>query len=1335
MIREFFRSISLLILLLTCVSTGYGQAKFVSYNTLNPNNGLSHITVNSLYQDSNDAIWIATRDGLNCYDGSAVKLFRKDKNNPKSLASSNIGQIEGDTQGRLFLSCNDGVWMMNIATEEFTLIYDIKINRVMWNSDLYLASDNQILIWNEPKSHFSPYFTHPDSSVEISTMMFDDRGQLWIGTTDRGVYVRDSSGQLRHSLPHGGVLDMVIGESGEVWVATSDEGLYMIDSFDREVTQFSHDEGDSNSLPSNFVRDILFDDVGDLWIATNRGIARHTPRSNRFERYHTAENSSSVWTILNDRQGNIWFGSYFGGVNWFNPQDNIFSRYNMIDTYRNSLEGTVIGRMVEDREGVIWICTEGSSVYLYDRSTGLFTPLVDSRGNAAVGENIKSIYYDKRRNIMWFGSHLEGLYRYDIASGAVRNYRYDPKQRWSLPSNIIRDIVAYDDKLILATPTGVVEFDPSTGRSERMFIDTPEGRRISPVANLLVDSGSTLWIGTEGVGLFTYNFGDGTLVHYDSRRTGDISGNNISTIIEDHQGSIWIGHEGAGIDRFDPETSIFTNLDTRSAGIVGNRIYEICDNLDGTLSISAGEGLSLLNIESHQSYNYSPKSGYTLLSPNENAMFRSNDGELFIGGVDGLISLDLENLRNIKHRDYKLRFTTLYVNQNLIAPNDQTEILDQILPNLTQVVLPSSTTSFSVGFTTSNYILEINEPLEFRLDGFDREWMATRGNQITYTNIPAGSYTLQLRAASGAESVEAAALQIIISSVWYKSAWAYMLYTIIFLILAYYLNLLYRQRVRLSEQVKYEQNRVQSIEDQNRSKLQFFTNISHEFRTPLAVIIGQIELLLKSKQVGGESRSRVQSIYRSSNELNLLISELLDFRKHEQGRLSLNIKQANVSEMLQELHDIYCDHIASRGVAIKLTMPDEGEAVLLNCDIMQLRKVVTNLLSNAIKYTTKGDLISISLAQTPSSVEIRVEDSGAGIPTADMQHIFDRFYQGINSQSSMIGGTGIGLSFAKSIVELHGGVISVDSRLGSGAWFKVSIPRDLEASTTKTVKAVEVERATKYAEEVVEPSLLLGGVKRKNRVSILIVEDDPQLLKMLVDIFSGQYSVITAINGREGIDVAREQQPQIIVSDIMMPEVSGIELCRTLKADLQTSHIPIVLLTARGATEHAVEGINCGADDYIIKPFNVELLLARCNNIINNRVLLQEKYSKQPEDNTYKMATSQLDQRVLERAVEIIDKHIDNPDFDIATFSSEIAMSRTNLFAKIKAVTGLTPNDFILTIRLKRAAAILRSEPLLPIVEVSERVGFNGQRYFSKRFKERFGVTPAAYRQRQSEGE
>lgn len=1311
------------------------QVQNISYHTLTPSNGLSHITVNAIYQDHNHAIWMATRDGLNCYDGTSVKIFRQDKDNPNSLLSNNVNRIVGDAEGHLYIMCNDGVSSFDIESETFTTLIEDQVSAICYNDGLYIAIENSIERWDSEQKRFVKYYSLPDNSLVIRSLLIDSSGRIWIGTQDKGLYTIEKAGELMQRVDDANISQIKEDSHGNVWFGSWSNGLFKFDNISKQLHNFVHDPSLEGSIPTNFIRDITEDHLGNIWLATDQGlccyITTENDRGGEFESYQSTESTASIWPIITDNQGNIWFGTDFGGASWFNPEYTVYVRYNMVNYYTSTVEHAIIGKIIEDDNDDLWICAEGGGIYIYNRKNGEFRQLLESNGKQIISDNIKAIYHDRERGVMWLGSWNQGLYRYHIASGSVKNYRYDPSYRWSLTSNIILEIVPYQDKLILGTyKSGVAMFDPESEQCERLFIDSPLGRKINTAANLLLDSNNTLWIGAEGYGVFCYDFSRELLTNYrhNKNQKGSISSNNISSIIEDSSGTIWIGHEGAGIDRYTAQSDLFENFDSESSGIVGNRIYQICDNLDNTLSISTGEGLSIFNCETLESRNYSNKMGYNVLSPNENAMCRTRDNMLFIGGVDGLISFDANKFITIPKREYSIKLSSLYVNQQQVQVGDQSEILSKILVNSPSIKLPSLTNSFSINFATTNYIPEIDEPVLFKLEGFDKEWVEARGNVITYTNISPGNYTLQLKAASDSEYISPASLDIMIRSIWYNTAWAWLVYMIIVTALVNYLLSLYQQRLKLSAQVKYEQERIIEVERQNESKLQFFTNISHEFRTPLSVIIGQIEQLLNSKQISGTPRSKVMSIYKSSSELNSLIGELLDFRKHEKGMLKLKISKANLSELLREIHDIYNDYISSRGIEFRLFMPDD--AVWISCDAAQLRKVINNLISNAIKYTRRGDTITLSLSIMGENAIIKVEDSGAGIAPHDLQHIFDRFYQSDSNPKISMGGTGIGLAFAKAIIDLHGGNIEVSSFVGEGCTFAVLLPTSLENTTADECTAEIHSEINAFAPVVEVPELLSSDDKASERsVKILLVEDDPQLLSMLIDIFSDQYSVSTATDGAEGIEKAREILPQIILSDIMMPITTGIELCTTLKGDVATSHIPVVLLTARSTTEQTIEGLNCGADDYIVKPFNTNLLLARCNNLVNNRILLQERFNKQPEENTVKMATNALDQKILERAMAIIDSHIDDPTFDIAKFSSEIAMSRTNLFNKIKAITGLTPNDFIMTVRLKRAATMLISNPEMSVTEVAESVGFNGHRYFSKRFKERFGVTPIAYRQ------
>ncbi|MFR9591719.1 MAG: two-component regulator propeller domain-containing protein [Rikenellaceae bacterium] len=1326
------RNISKLLLLLALIIfaniADQLSAKEVVFNRLTFADGLSQETINSIYQDPKGYIWIATRNGLNRFDGTSVKVFRKEKHNSNSLLSNNVRDIVNGDNGILYLMFNDGVSKFDTRTQTFETIFNDSPLAIDYNEDVYIAYRNSIAIFENIKTGVKPIFNFEDEQISIKAILRDRSGRMWIGTRANGIYTIERDGELIHRVQSSEVTNIFEDDNGDIWVGTWVDGAYHYIKEQDKLMNYRKEI--YTEIPSNFVRDFASDNQGNVWIGTSDGLCKYTPQSGIFQSFQLQKQNSSVWSIIKDHQGNIWFGTYYGGVSWFNPEYSTLKRYEVFRPNSNTPIDIITGRMTEDSKGRLWICTEGQGLYVYDRERNSYEYIFDNMKDIGIVPSIKSIYYDSEREIIWIGTHLRGLFRYDILSKSFKTYTHDPANPYSIPSNIIRDIAPYKGELMLATFDGVVAFDPDTGRSRKVYEDSAQSRLIAIVSNIHVDHNDLMWMSVEGRGLFVYNFKTNSLINYTHESTDprSLSSNNVSTIVEDYRGNLWFGHECAGVDRFNAKDYDFDNFDTSSGLLIDDRVYEICDNLDGSLYISTGHGFTIFNVDKMESYKHSSDRQLLLSSPNENAMYRTSDGEIFLGGINGLFSFKSDDLLGLTPMPYKLRFNSLYVNQREVSPNDHTGILSQTLPFTDEIVLDqSSINSFSITFTSSNFIPELEDEVEFMLEGYDTEWLLANSDQITYTNLMPGSYRLKLRSTSEQANVGGTELSIKIKAPFYNTSIAWVIYILIALGVIAYLLQMYRARIELHAQVEHEQSRIKAISEENRTKLRFFTNISHEFRTPLAIIIGQIELLLNTKDLSHEVRNRVTNIHTSSIELNSLIKELLDFRKQEQGHLHLKVSSANVISMLDELCSLYGNYIESKDV--KFIFKRTTDKIELNCDVVQLRKVVTNLLSNAIKHTDEGGAITVTAYEDYANVVIGVADTGSGIAEKDINHIFDRFYQGNNS-NGVQRGTGIGLAFAKGIVDLHNGTIEVNSQLGQGSLFTVKIPKELACTETKNgidESFVELTNSLLLKDHKATQTQTDNN-KQPHRPTILIVEDDISLLNMLEEIFAEQYNVVTAHDGREGIEKAQEVMPTIIVSDVMMPHVSGIELCRTLRKDVVTSHIPIVLLTARTSVEHTIEGLKYGADDYVAKPFNIDILRARCSNLINNRIILQEKFRDLPEENTYKMATNATDQKFLEQAMEVIEDHMDDAEFNIAQFSSQMALSRTNLFNKIKAVTGQTPNDFIMTVRLKRAATILLNNPEMSIISISESIGFNSYRYFGKRFKEKFGLTPNAYR-------
>ncbi|MEG1586746.1 MAG: response regulator, partial [Bacteroidales bacterium] len=635
-------------------------------------------------------------------------------------------------------------------------------------------------------------------------------------------------------------------------------------------------------------------------------------------------------------------------------------------------------------------------------------------------------------------------------------------------------------------------------------------------------------------------------------------------------------------------------------------------------------------------------------------------------------------------------------------------------------------------FATTNYILANRDELVYRLEGFSEEWSNLRDqNSIAFTNLSPGNYTLVIKNSDVSPIPVRKEMKIRVLPPFYRTGVAYGVYLLLVLIASWLIIRAYKAKVRLEESLKYEQKHLQDIETLNQAKLRFFTNISHEFRTPLTIIIGQIENLLHQQVFTPAIYKKVLNVYQNSLQLRGLISELLDFRKQEQGHMQLKVREQDIVGFLQENFLLFSEYAES--LDIRFSFEKEIDSLHVWYDQRQLQKVVNNLLSNAFKHCKANDRIQLRVYADAVFVYFEVVDSGTGIPKEEVEKIFERFYQ-ISHQSENILGTGIGLALTKGIIDLHHGDIRVESEPARETVFRVSLklgkqhfqPEQIDSE--KVVEEADVifpdELFLKYEKPEVQPEL---PVVREGTV-MLIVEDNTSLRDMLSSIFGVFYTVVTAADGVEALEKVEEQQPSIILSDVMMPRMNGTELCKRIKGNMETCHIPVVLLTARIAIEHNLEGLGVGADDYITKPFNTETLISRCNNLVNGRILLQEKFSGQFATTPQMLATNALDKEFLDKATVVIDKYLSDPEFNVNLFSREMGIARTKLFMKIKAITGQTPNDFISTIRLKRGASLLVNHPEMSVTEVAELTGFGSPRYFSKCFKDYFKITPLMYR-------
>jgi signal transduction histidine kinase/ligand-binding sensor domain-containing protein/CheY-like chemotaxis protein len=1300
------------------------KAQNIDFNHLLPEDGLSQVSINGLYADGDGVIWMATRVGLDCYNGNSIQVFRHRPNDDQSLFCNNVLRLAGDGKSNLYLLCSEGVAHLDLRTHHFkTLKYSYNIGAICFSDQLYIGEGSQVQVYSPKMGKFKPFLKLPNSAV-VTCLTVDSSHRLWIGTKGGGVYCW-SHGKVTHPIKGGNITTVYEDSRKELWIGSWTNGFWHID---RSGVIKNIKQG--KWLVSGFVRTFCEDTQGNMWIGTFHGLICYNPNTGNSKLF-TANNmpgdisNSSIWCIIKDQQGTLWIGTYFGGVNYFNPEYDIYARYRAMGNTQMGLSSQIVGRMTEDDRGNLWICTEGGGLNVYHRKTHTFS-WYGYPGKMISQNNLKAIYFDKKHRTMWVGTHLGGLDRIDLQTGKTVFYRHLAGDNTSIPSDIVRDIVPYGRSLIVATQEGVAMMDPDKG----VFKNLLPKEHLKAVPSLCVDRFHRLWIATEVNGVYCYDLRRGTYNHYVYSKTpGSISSNSVNNVMVDKRGRVWFSTANNGLDMFLDKERKFVNYGEQE-GLDGDCVYAAAPSTlnDRDLLLITNHGFSVFDTQAKSFRNYDRSNGFPLSTVNENALYVTHDGEVFFGGVEGMVSFKEKNFNKIS-KPYRLAFCRLFVNGKEVSPGDKTGILNWALRYTDGIVLTDKQRVFSIEYYTSNYIKANTAPLQYRLRGSSDQWISLRPNQhiLEFVGLHPGSYTLELR--SSREDIPVCRLKIRILPPWYLSWWAWVFYVLLGALATWLIVREYRNRIRLSESLKYEKQHVRDVEEQNQSKLRFFTNLSHEIRTPLTVINGLSEMLLQYKTFTPEVFNKVLSIYRNSNHLKELISELLDFRKQEQGFTHLTVQEQDLASFVQNICVLFNEYAMSKDISI-VSHLDEHPMVWF--DQKQMYKVVNNLISNAIKHTPQGGTITVSVCSDDERAYLSVADTGEGIEHKYLDKVFDRFYrvEEIESLSDM--GIGIGLHLTKEIVEQHHGTIRIESEIGHGTTFTVSLLLGnsmfaTDEISTEATHALPAEGITLQEQQVAASQEGYDDDEDKT-ATILIVEDNDDVRQLLVTLFKPYYKVLYAVDGKEGLETVQDELPDIVLSDILMPNMSGIELCKAIKQDFSICHIPVVLLTARTAAEQAIEGLKIGADDYVTKPFNNDMLVTRCNNLVNSRRLLQRKFSKHPHAEADMLASNPLDKALLDKAMKIIDKYYMDSGFNVETFAREMCMSRTALFTKWKALTGQTPKSFILNMRLGKAADMLCNNPEMSIADICYQNGFSSPRYFSKCFKDVYKVQPSAYR-------
>ncbi len=1304
------------------------------FSQISSKQGLSHSTVISIAQDKNDIMWFATFDGLNRYDGYSFKVYRNEIGNESSLLHDVLRTVFIDSDAVLWIGNKGGLSRYisekdnfknyhcpskNMDPSEVIAIIDFD------SSNLLIGSESGLWLFNKNEEKFVDYPQLSQLNYQIQSLAKQNNNIL-IGTVN-GLYVYNISRKYLssvHKSLDGKIIQAILPQSdSRIWIGTEGGGLFLLNLTNGELKNYRHDASNPNSLSSDYIRSLAFDAEFNLWIGTFNALSILNNGEEKFINYYhnaTQESSisqNSIRSIYMDTQGGMWLGSYYGGINYYHPLRNKFEHIQQ-NPYTRSLNDKVISCIVEDEDGKMWIGANDMGINVYNPKNGRFDYFTRTNTPTLTSNNIKAFLLSKDKKSIYVGTHGGGLLLMNKTSGLCTRIS-------GITNNPINDVYAlsYDaaGNIWIGTLSGLFLYNESNRSIKVVDI---AGMGSPQVLFLKTDSQNRIWIGGEkSLGMLTtpnsklkiYKSGD---------YNGSIFNSSVNCIFEDSKKRIWIGTRG-GLNMYEEGGNF--KLYNKENGLPGNMIYGILEDSFGRLWMSTNDGISCFNPEDNSFRNYSEADGLQFKQFNMYSFCQSKTGLMYFGGINGITTFYPELLIDNPHTPVP-RISKIMVQNKEVFPFDKTEILTDNILNTKKIRLKPSQSSLTLEFFVSNYLAGKHNTFAYMLKGFDKTWNYSNDNrQVTYINLARGKYVFKVKAANndGKWNEEATELEIIVLPNWWQTWWAFLLFLTLTGIGIWYIFRFLNQRRAMSEQLRNERLEKEKMEEVNQMKTRFFINISHEFRTPLTLILSPLQEII-DRTTDKWQRSQLSHILKNTNKLLHLVNQLMDYRRAELGFFELRVKKVNPKDQVVEICSLF-DKLAKRkkiSFNIESFIADKEYFV----DNNYLEMILSNLLSNAFKFTADEGSIIVRIIEDLNSLIIEVEDTGCGIPVDKQTLIFDRFYQVDNDYV----GTGIGLSLVKRLVDLHHGKIEVKSESGQGTMFSIYLPQNEEVYHEAEIENISPEHKSNLkhknmdfmiGEELEEDNSENRDTKTE---TLLIVEDNLEIIEYLTEQLSKQYHIHTAKNGIEALDILKNEEVHLILTDVMMPEMDGIKLTKAIKQNIKTCHIPVIILSARSNIEDQLQGLEVGADDYVSKPFTYSVLKAKIQNMLKSRRRNLEHYSKSLEVEPEKITFNAMDEELLKKAMKIVNDNLDNSEFSSDIFCTEMGMSRSNLHIKLKAITGESTIDFIRKIKFNEACKLLL-DGRYNVAEVSTMVGFNTPSYFATSFKKYFGCLPTEY--------
>ncbi len=1371
-----FTSFLLLILLLQMAPAQQQQIVFHPVSE-----GLSQNTVTSFTQDEYGFLWVGTQYGLNRFDGVSYKTFEYDYKDSSSLRNNGIDCLLADQKGNLWIGTyGGGLNKYDIHQNKFQRFLGKNTHDVYQDdyiTDLY--QDKNEIIWVgtekgglfvvDPKTESYHQYFHQQgkeaekSLVHISGISEDEFGNIWVGAFGEGMYrIEKRSGKilgirqadLAYSLASDVIRSLHQGKSGRLWIGTNEgvqELIYKADGSFYFGFNFSGETEIWKILQSSVILSI-FEQDNILWVGTeNNGLFQLNLIDGELAvfRKSTADKKSicgnSIWSIFEDRDGSLWIGTYLKGISKIEPLEQIFRHVNQISVGNQLFELSLTSSFVEDKNGNLWIGTDGGGLFFYDKKENRYTHYSTDKPEDGLSSNgIVNLMIDRNENL-WVGTWNGGVNI--LKKGAdVFEYWTQEKHRKGLSSNDIHGIME-DSKGRIWISTfrkGVNVYLPE--QDKLVLFDQRHPRWTlgkGKVRSMLEDRNGDIWLGTEVSGLHKLRLSDeleviDSKVFFSKREPGELSEVMIIDLFLGSQNKLWVATSGNGLLQIDIRTNEVRRFD-KDDGLPSNMIYALQGDEAGLLWASTNEGLFSLNLKTEEVRTFTHADGLQSNSFYKSAALKSRDGTLYFGGTNGFNSFRPEQIQ-INPEFPEVYITHVDVGGKLY-PFEESDQSKSIFNNQ-RIEWEHNQNDFSFQFIAISYLQAGKNQYQFMLENYDDDWRMVGSDKLAhYTNVPPGKYIFKVKASNndGLWNEEGAQLMIHIKKPWYANELAYLVYFSIIAGLLFWArqNIIARERLRSELQLEHIE-RVQ-VEEVNQIKSRFFANISHEFKTPLTLIMSPLQLLMNKEGTQTEEGRLYDIIRRNAERLYRLINQILDLSMMDAGQIKLQASKNDLSAFLRQIVTNFSSYADECYINFEIEIPDKE--ILLYFDKDKLEKVFVNLLSNAFKFTPAYGKITVSLQERADHVVLEIRDTGKGINPEEQELIFERFYK--SHQAIASSGTGIGLSLCKQFVEMHKGKISLCSKPNESTVFSIELSKGrahlsddeiLMAATPMNYSPESLISLNSLFDEMPEETEELASPQKETakdeKAIILIAEDNEDLSAFIASLLQNKYKVIQAKNGLEAYKMALENIPDLIITDVMMPEMDGYQLSKKIKENVLTSHIFIIMLSVKSSEENLEEGFSLGVDSYLSKPFNPILLHLRIQNLLSSRQRFKQQIiNKQSVQlSPGQIPFSKLDEQFLKKTIEVMEEHIADSQFKIEELCKVMGTSKSQLYRKLKGLVGQSPNEFMRMIRLKRSAQFLRQTDLR-IAEITYKVGFNDLQYFRAAFKKQYGMSPSQYRE------